>query len=77
VTPLEAKARTLVIAALLELDAKWRLGTANAAFGDPRTIGLLRGLTAPHIHESDVAFVRELIEDGRLVVALAGRMSDA
>lgn len=61
---LQEKIKRITQAALLELDAKWRKGTANAAFSDERTLPLLRGKAG--IHESDVAFVFELIESGRL-----------
>lgn len=61
---LQEKIMRITQAALLELDAKWRNETANAAFSDTRTLSLLRGKAG--IHESDVAFVFELIESGRL-----------
>ena len=68
---LQEKIKRITQAALLELDAKWRNGTANAAFRDERTLPLLRGKAG--IHESDVAFVFELIESGRLHLQIGHR----
>lgn len=61
---LDEKLRRVVQAALLELDAKWREGTANANFKHERTLRLLRGEAG--IHESDVLFFFEQIEKGAI-----------
>jgi hypothetical protein len=57
---LNEKEVRIVVAALIELDLRWRRGTANAGFGD-RTIHLLRG-PGENITESDVNFLCERIE---------------
>ncbi len=71
---LNGKQTAVVKAALIELDRAWRCGTANAGF-QKRTMELLRGPTGPWPHESEAAFLLELMDRPGAEVHLGGGMS--
>lgn len=50
---LTEKEQRIILAALLELDSRWKRGTANSGFSD-KTMELLRGSNRMSVHESEV-----------------------